>query len=177
MNNKNHVISVLVKDEAGIVSRVSGLFSGRGYSIESITAAQTNEKGYARLTIETSGGDADVIEQITKQLNRLIPVLKVIDLGDVESIERELILCKVVAKDEDRSEILRIAEIFGAKIIDVTPRSYTLQAIGDERQIRSLIELLRPIGIKELVRSGKVGITRANQFATTGSTNGTPKAE
>ena len=163
--SKNHVISVLVKDEAGIVSRVSGLFSGRGYSIESITAAQTSEKGYARLTVETSGGDADVIEQITKQLNRLIPVLKVIDLADVESIERELILCKVVAKDEDRSEILRIAEIFGAKIIDVTPRSYTLEAIGDARQIRSLIELLRPIGIKELVRSGTVGITRANQFA------------
>lgn|SRR5574344_801140 len=165
MNNKNHVISVLVKDEAGIVSRLSGLFSGRGYSIESITAAQTSEKGYARVTIETSGGDADVIEQITKQLNRLIPVLKVVDLGDVESIERELILCKVVAKDEDRSEILRIAEIFNAKIIDVTPRTYTLQAIGDERQIRSLVELLKPIGIRELVRSGKVGITRSNQFS------------
>ena len=164
---KNHVISVLVKDEAGIVSRLSGLFSGRGYNIESITAAQTSEKGYARITIETSGGDADVIEQITKQLNRLIPVLKVVDLRDVESIERELILCKVIAKDEDRSEILRIAEIFGAKMIDVTPRTYTLQAVGDERQIRSLIELLRPIGIRELVRSGKVGITRANQFSST----------
>lgn len=164
---KNHVISVLVKDEAGIVSRLSALFSGRGYNLESITAAQTSEKGYARVTIETSGGDADVIEQITKQLNRLIPVLKVVDLRDVESIERELILCKVIAKDEDRSEILRIAEIFGAKIIDVTPRTYTLQAIGDERQIRSLIELLRPIGIRELVRSGKVGITRANQFSST----------
>ena len=167
MQNKNHVISVLVKDEAGIVSRVSGLFSGRGYSIESITAAQTSERGYARITIETSGGDADVIEQITKQLNRLIPVLKVVDLGDVESIERELILCKVIAKEDDRSEILRIAEIFNAKIIDVTPRTYTLQAIGDERQIRSLIELLKPIGIRELVRSGKVGITRSNQFTKT----------
>ena len=166
---KNHVISVLVKDEAGIVSRVSGLFSGRGYSIESITAAQSSEKGYARITIETSGGDANVIEQITKQLNRLIPVLKVVDLGDVESIERELILCKVIAKDEDRSEILRIAEIFCAKIIDVTQRTYTLQAIGDERQIRTLIELLRPIGIRELVRSGKVGITRSNQFTSTKS--------
>lgn len=175
MQNKNHIISVLVKDEAGIVSRVSGLFSGRGYSIESITAAQTSEKGYARLTIETSGGDSNVIEQITKQLNRLIPVLKVVDLGEVESIERELILCKVIAKDEDRSEILRIAEIFNAKIIDVTPRTYTLQALGDERQVRSLIELLRPIGIKELVRSGKVGITRANQFVTNGNTNGSGK--
>lgn len=161
---KNHIISVLVKDEAGILSRVSGLFSGRGYSIESITAAKTHEPEFSRLTIVTSG-DETVIEQITKQLNRLIPVLKVVDLVDVDSIERELILCKVVAKDEDRSEILRIAEIFGAKIIDVSPRSYTIQALGDERQIRSLIELLRPIGIRELVRSGKVGISRANQFA------------
>lgn len=159
----NHIISVLVKDEAGILSRVSGLFSGRGYSIESITAAPTQEREYSRITIVTSG-DEKVIEQITKQLNRLIPVLKVVDLITVESIEREVILCKVCAKDEDRSEILRIAEIFSAKIIDVSPRSYTLQALGDERQIRSLIELLRPIGIKELVRSGKVAISRENQF-------------
>lgn len=164
MNNKTHIISVLVKDEAGILSRVSGLFSGRGYSIESVTAAKTQDPDYSRLTIVTSG-DKDVIEQITKQLNRLIPIIKVVDLLDVDSIERELILCKVIAKDEDRSEILRIAEIFGAKIIDVSQRTYTLQALGDERQIRSLIELLKPIGIRELVRSGKVGISRANQFA------------
>ena len=160
----NHIISILVKDDAGILSRVSGLFSGRGYSIESITAAPTLDREYARLTIVTNG-DEKVIEQITKQLNRLVPVIKVVDLITVESIERELILCKVNAKDEDRSEILRIAEIFNARIIDVSPKSYTLQAIGDERQIRSLIELLRPIGIKELVRSGKVGITRENQFS------------
>jgi acetolactate synthase-1/3 small subunit len=161
--SKSHIISVLCKDEAGILSRVSGLFSGRGYSIESITAAPTQDREYSRITIVTNGDDT-VIEQIIKQLNRLIPVLKVVDLIKVDSIECELILCKVNAKDSDRSEILRIAEIFGAKIIDVTANSYTLQATGDERQIRSLIELLRPIGLKELVRSGKVGISRSNQF-------------
>lgn len=159
----SHIISVLVKDEAGIISRISSLFTGRGYSFESITAAPTLDREYSRITIVTNG-DEKVLEQITKQLNRIIPVLKVMDLKNEDAIEREFILCKVNAKDEDRSEILRIAEIFNAKIIDVTPRTYTIQALGDSRQIRSLIELLRPIGIKELVRSGKVAISRENQF-------------
>lgn len=159
----SHIISVLVKDEAGILSRISGLFSGRGYSIESITAAPTLDREFSRITIMTNGDDK-VLEQITKQLNRIIPVIKVVDFKFEDAVEREFILCKVNAKDEDRSEILRIAEIFSAKIIDVTPRTYTIQALGDSRQIRSLIELLRPIGIKELVRSGKVAISRENQF-------------
>lgn len=159
----NHTISVLVRNEAGVLSRISDLFSGRGYNIESLTVAPTMDSDYSRITIATSGDDK-VIEQINKQLNRLIPVLKVMDLATEEAIEREFIMCKVCARDEDRSEILRIAEIFNAKIIDVTHKSYTLQALGDERQVRSLIELLRPIGIKELVRSGKVAISRENQF-------------
>lgn len=159
----NHTISVLVRNEAGVLSRISDLFSGRGYNIESLTVAPTIDTEYSRLTIVTTGDDK-VIEQINKQLNRLIPVIKVMDFMTEESIEREFILCKVSARDEDRSEILRIAEIFNAKIIDVTHKSYTLQALGDERQIRSLIELLRPIGIKELVRSGRVAISRENQF-------------
>lgn len=158
-----HTISVLVRNEAGVLSRISDLFSGRGYNIESLTVAPTLDTDYSRVTIVTNGDDK-VIEQITKQLNRLIPVIKVMDLHFNDSIEREFIMCKVNAKSEQRSEILRIAEIFNAKIIDVTHRSYTLQALGDERQIRSLIELLRPIGIKELVRSGKVVISRENQF-------------
>lgn len=158
-----HTISVLVRNEAGVLSRISDLFSGRGYNIESLTVAPTLDTDYSRVTIVTNGDDK-VIEQITKQLNRLIPVIKVMDLYFNDSIEREFIMCKVNAKNEQRSEILRIAEIFNAKIIDVTNRSYTLQALGDERQIRSLIELLRPIGIKELVRSGKVVISRENQF-------------
>ena len=158
-----HTISVLVRNEPGMLSRVSDLFSGRGYNIESLTVATTLDTDYSRITIVT-GGDDKVIEQIIKQLNRLIPTIKVMDLSPDDSIERELIMVKVCAKDEHRSEILRIAEIFNAKIIDVSNRSYTMQAIGDERQIRSLIELLRPIGIRELVRSGKVVISRENQF-------------
>jgi len=158
-----HTISVLVRNEAGVLSRISDLFSGRGYNIESLTVAPTLDTDFSRVTVVTNGDDK-VIEQITKQLNRLIPVIKVMDLPVADSIEREFIMCKVCARDEHRSEILRIAEIFNAKIIDVTHRSYTLQALGDERQIRSLIELLRPIGIRELVRSGKVVISRENQF-------------
>ena len=158
-----HTISVLVRNEAGVLSRVADLFSGRGYNIESLTVAPTLDNDYSRLTIITFGDD-DVIEQITKQLNRIIPVLKVTDLNTVEYIEREIILCKVTARDDVRSEILRIAEIFDAKIIDVTNKTYTIQAVGDTRQINSLIELLKPMGIKELVRSGKVAISRENQF-------------
>lgn len=159
----NHTISILVKNEAGVLSRVSDLFSGRGYNIESLTVAPTLDTDFSRITIVTNGDDK-VIEQITKQLNRLIPTIKVMDLPSNDAIEREFIMCKVCARDEHRSEILRIAEIFNAKIIDVTHKSYTLQALGDERQIKSLIELLRPIGIKELVRSGKVVISRETQF-------------
>lgn len=158
-----HTISVLVRNEAGILSRVCDLFSGRGYNIESLTVAPGLDQEFSRITLVTIGDDK-VIEQITKQLNRLIPTLKVVDLTSEDAIERELILCKVTAKDEDRSEILRIAEIFNAKILDVTQKSYTVQALGDERQISSLIELLRPLGIKELVRSGKVAISRESQF-------------
>ena len=158
-----HTISVLVKNEAGVLSRISDLFSGRGYNIESLTAAPTLDTDFSRVTITTNGDDK-VIEQITKQLNRLIPTIKVMDLPVNDAIEREFIMCKVCARDEHRSEILRIAEIFNAKIIDVTHKSYTLQALGDERQIKSLIELLKPIGIRELVRSGKVVISRETQF-------------
>ena len=159
----SHIISVMVKDEAGIISRISSLFSSRGYSIESTPAAPTCEGEYARLTIVING-DEKVLEQITKQLNRIIPVIKVLDFKNEDIVEREIILCKVNAQDKDRSELLRIAEIFQARIIDVSPKTYTIQAVGDSRQIRSLIELLRPIGIKELVRSGKVAISRENQF-------------
>lgn len=161
----NHTISVLVRNESGVLSRISDLFSGRGYNIESLTVAPTLDTEFSRVTVVTSGDDK-VVEQIIKQLNRLIPVIKVVDFSAEDSIEREIILCKISARDEDRSEILRIAEIFNAKVIDVSPKTYTIEAVGDERQIRSLIELLRPIGIKELVKSGKVAISRENSFQT-----------
>lgn len=158
-----HTLSVLVQNEAGVLSRIAGLFSGRGFNIESLTVAPTQDYAFSRVTIVTTGDDA-VIEQICKQLNRLINTLKVMDITGENSIERELILIKVTAKDEDRSEILRIAEIFEAKIVDVTAKTYTVEATGDDFKIRSLIELLRPLGIRELVRSGKVAISREMQL-------------
>ena len=160
-----HTISVLVKNEAGILSSVCDLFSTRGYNIESLTVAATVDTAFSRITIVTAGDDV-VIEQICKQLNRLINTIKVVELPKTadKCIDRELVLCKVTAKDEARSEILRISEIFGAKIIDVSPDTYTLEYSGDSRQVLAIIALLRPLGIKELVRSGLVAITRENQF-------------
>ncbi|MFA6989570.1 MAG: acetolactate synthase small subunit [Candidatus Gastranaerophilaceae bacterium] len=158
-----HTIAVLVQNEAGVLSSISGLFSGRGYNIESLTVAPTLDSEYSRITIVTTG-DNKVVEQICKQLHRLIYTLKVVDVSGEHSIDRELILIKVTARDDYRSEILRIAEIFDAKIVDVSPKTYTLQFVGDEAQVTSIIELLRPLGIKELVRSGKVAITKETQF-------------
>ncbi len=158
-----HTLSVLVQNEAGVLSRIAGLFSGRGFNIESLTVAPTQDQEYSRITIVTSGDDS-VIEQICKQLNRLINTIKVMDITGENSIEREIILVKVAAKDEDRSELIRIAEIFNAEIVDVTAKTYTIEATGDDSRIRSLIELLRPMGIRELVRSGKVAISREAQF-------------
>lgn len=160
-----HTISILVKNEAGILSCVCDLFSSRGFNIESLTVATTIDPNYSRITVVTSGDDV-VIEQICKQLNRLINTIKVAEVpkSAEKCIDRELILCKVTAKDDARSEILRIAEIFGAKIIDVSPDVYTLEYSGDNRQVMALIALLRPLGVKELVPSGMVVITRENQF-------------
>ncbi len=158
-----HTLSILVQNEAGVLSRIVGLFSGRGFNIESLTVAPTQDYAYSRVTIVTFGDDA-VIEQICKQLNKLINTIKVMDITGEGSIEREIILVKVAAKDEDRSELLRIAEIFDAKIVDVTAKTYTMEAMGDDTKIRSLIELLRPMGIRELIRSGKVAISREAQF-------------
>ena len=164
-----HTISILVKNEAGILSSVCDLFSTRGYNIESLSVASTIDNVFSRITIVTTGDDV-VVEQICKQLNRLINTIKVVELPKSadKCIDRELVLCKVTAKDDVRSEILRISEIFGAKIIDVSPETYTLEYSGDNRQVMALIALLRPIGIKEIVRSGMVAITRENQFINIG---------
>lgn len=158
-----HTLSVLVQNEAGVLTKISGLFSGRGFNIESLTVAPTLDTDYSRVTIVTAG-EGKVIEQICKQLHRLINIIKVVDVTGEGSIDRELLLIKVVAREEDRSEIMRIAEIFNAEIVDVSPKTYTLEFMGDEMKIRSIIELLRPMGIKELVRSGKVAISREMQF-------------
>jgi len=154
-----HTISVLVENEFGVLSRVASLFSGRGFNIDSLNVAPTNEDGMSRITIVTRG-DENILEQITKQLNKLIDVIKVIDFTDGSCIERELALVKVSAEDQDRAEVLRIVDIFRAKIIDVTPRSYTIEATGNPAKVDAILELLRPLGLKELVRTGSVAIGR-----------------
>lgn len=153
-----HTISVLVKNEAGALSRMINLFSARGYNIESLTVANTLDAQYAKATIVVTNCDDAVIEQILKQLHKLIPVIKVSDLAPENSTTLELILLKVDAKESRISELLKIAESFGAKVIDVSPKAYTLQAVCDEKQMKSLIELLKPLGIKDVVRSGAVSI-------------------
>jgi len=154
-----HTISVLVENEFGVLARVSGLFSGRGFNIDSLTVAPTNEEGMSRITIVTRG-DEKILEQINKQLNKLIDVIKVIDFTDGSGIEREMALIKVTAEDESRAEVLRIVDIFRAKIIDVTPKSYTIEATGNPLKIDAILDLLRPLGLKELVRTGAVAIGR-----------------
>jgi acetolactate synthase-1/3 small subunit len=154
-----HTISVLVENEFGVLSRVASLFSGRGFNIDSLSVAPTNEEGMSRMTIVTRG-DEQILEQITKQLNKLIDIIKVIDFTDGSGIERELALIKVTAEDESRAEVLRIVDIFRAKIIDVTPKSYTIEATGNPVKIDAILDLLRPLGLKELVRTGAVAIGR-----------------
>lgn len=159
-----HTISVLVKNEAGALSRMVGLFSARGYNIESLTVATTLDTKYARATILVTNCDSSVIEQILKQLNKLIPVIKVLELTPATSIASELVFVKVDAKESDITDLLKIAENFGAKIIDVSQKIYTLQAVCDEKQLKSLVELLKPIGIKDIVRSGTVSIPLNNMI-------------
>ncbi|OGU13153.1 MAG: acetolactate synthase small subunit [Geobacteraceae bacterium GWC2_53_11] len=154
-----HTISVIVENDFGVLSRVATLFSGRGFNIDSLSVAPTNEDGLSRMTIVTRG-DAQILEQINKQLNKLIDVLKVLDFSDGSAIERELALIKVAAEDDARAEVLRIVDIFRAKIIDVTPKSYTIEATGNPLKIDGILELLRPLGLKEVVRTGAVAIGR-----------------
>jgi len=159
-----HIISVLVKNEAGALSRMVNLFSGRGYNIESLTVANTLDNKYARATIMVTGCDEAVLEQILKQLHKLIPVIKVCDMTPDKSITLELVLIKIDAKNET-SELLKIAEAFGAKVVDVSSKTYTIQAVCDDRQLKSLVELLRPIGIKEIIRSGAVSTLLNNSVS------------
>ncbi|MBI3028984.1 MAG: acetolactate synthase small subunit [Candidatus Rokubacteria bacterium] len=161
LNNEpqKHTIAVLVENRFGVLSRVAGLFSARGYNIESLSVGETLDPTVSRMTLVVRG-DAFVIEQVIKQLHKLIDVIKVTDLTEENHVEREMILVKVNAEPTSRAEILRIADIFRAKVVDVTPATYTLEATGDESKVTAIVELLRPFGIQELVRTGKVAIAR-----------------
>ncbi len=154
-----HTISVLVENEFGVLTRVAGLFSGRGFNIESLSVAPTLDPSVSRMTIVTCGDDG-ILEQITKQLNKLIDTIKVTDFTGQDYVEREMALVKVTAEEDTRAEVLRIVDIFRAKVVDVTPRSYTLEITGAPTKLNAVIDLLRPMGIKELVRSGPVVMGR-----------------
>jgi acetolactate synthase-1/3 small subunit len=154
-----HTISVLVENEFGVLTRVAGLFSGRGFNIESLSVAPTLEPSISRMTIVTRG-DEQILEQINKQLNKLIDTIKVIDFTGQDYVEREMALIKVTAEEETRAEVLRIVDIFRAKVVDVTPRSYTVEITGAPAKVDAIVELLRPMGVKELVRSGPVVLGR-----------------
>jgi len=157
-----HIISVLVENELGVLSRVAGLFSGRGFNIESLCVAETLDPTISTMTIVTSGNEA-IIEQVLKQLNKLINVIKVVDFKELDYVSREMVLVKVNAEERTRAEILRMTEIFRGKIIDVSPKTYTLLITGDDEKLRAFLTLIKPLGIKELVRTGPIAIARGEK--------------
>jgi len=159
MIEEKHVFSILVDNEPGVLSRIAGLFSGRGFNIESLCVAETTDPLISRITLVTTGAPP-IIEQIEKQLNKLINVIKVHDLTGKEFVHREMALIKVVAKAEHRAEILRTVDIFRCKVVDVGREHYTLEATGDEGKINAILSLLKPIGIKEIARTGIIALFR-----------------
>jgi len=160
-----HTISVLVENEFGVLSRVAGLFSGRGFNIESLSVAETTDPTVSRITLVTRGDD-QVLEQIEKQLNKLVSVIQVTDFTGTEHVERELVLIKVTAEDRTRAEVINIVDLFRGRIIDVSRTSYVVEVTGTEDKIHALIELLKPIGILEIVRTGKVAMFRGARTLT-----------
>jgi acetolactate synthase-1/3 small subunit len=160
---RRHTFAVLVENKFGVLGRITGLFSARGFNIESLSVAETEDPTVSRITLVTEGTNL-ILEQVNKQLNRLIDVIKVTDLSEEAHVDRELVLIKVHAEAEQmRSEVLRLADIFRAKVVDVTPKTYVLEVTGDEGKIRAAINLLKPLGIKEVVRTGKIAIARGQR--------------
>lgn len=157
-----HILSVLVENEPGVLSRVSGLFSGRGFNIETLNVAPTLEEGVSIMTITTLG-DEQIIEQIIKQLRKLVTVLKVVDLTDLKSVEREMMLLKVSAEEGKRAEILRIVDIFRCKVVDVGPEDLTIEVTGTQEKLSALVNLMHRFGVKEIARTGAVAMRRSMQ--------------
>jgi acetolactate synthase I/III small subunit len=157
-----HIIAMLLENEPGALARVVGLFAARGYNIETLTVAPTEDSSLSRVTIATRGSD-DVIEQITKQLNRLVDIVKVVDLTESPHIERELMLIKIRAVGKDREEIKRVCDIFRGRIIDVTDKTYTVELTGDGSKVDAFIEAIDRASILETVRTGTSGIARGER--------------
>jgi acetolactate synthase-1/3 small subunit len=155
-----HTISVLVENKFGVLTRVAGLFSGRGYNIDSLNVAPTMDPNISRMTIVTHGDDA-TLEQINKQLNKLVNVIALTDFREGEYVDRELVMLKVSANSKNRSEVMQITDIFRAKIIDVAPKSLTIELTGSESKVEKFITLMQSFGVLELTRTGKVALPRA----------------
>jgi acetolactate synthase-1/3 small subunit len=157
-----HTISVWVDNIPGVLSRVTGLFSGRGFNIESLCVAETIDPEVSRITLVTTG-DEQIIEQIIKQLRKLINVIKVVDLTPLEHVEREMALVKVKAEDRSRAEVLRVADIFRCRVVDVSPNTYTLEVTGNHEKIKAVLDLLKTHGVQEVVRTGTLAIQRSKK--------------
>lgn len=159
MNEEKHTISLLVDNEPGVLSRIAGLFSGRGFNIESLCVAETTDPSTSRITLVTIGNQM-VVEQIKKQLNKLVNVIKVHDLTGTKFVDREMALVKVKAKPEHRAEILRLVDIFRCKVVDVSTTHYILEVTGTQEKLGALLKLLKPMGIKEVARTGSIALSR-----------------
>ncbi|MCF8144260.1 MAG: acetolactate synthase small subunit [Deltaproteobacteria bacterium] len=157
--DKRHILSMLVDNQPGVLSRVAGFFSGRGFNIDSLCVSETIDPVISRITL-VAMGDMAVLEQIKKQLNKLINVIKVLDFTDVEYVERETALVKIRAKPENRAEILRMADIFRSRVVDVGSEFYTVEITGNEGKINAFLKLVKPMGIKEIARTGVVALAR-----------------
>lgn len=158
-----HIISVLVENHFGVLAHVSGLFSARGFNIDSLAVGETEDPTVSRMTIAAHGDD-QVIEQIMKQLNKLIDVIKVQDLTQEEMIERELVLVKVGATAATRAELMQIANTFRAKVVDVNPKWFTIEVTGSQSKVDAMLELLRPFGLREVVRTGTIALSRKSEL-------------
>jgi acetolactate synthase-1/3 small subunit len=160
----SHTISVLVENEFGVLARVAGLFSSRGFNIESLTVNEDPLDPTVSRIVLVSSGDDQILEQINKQLNKLVSVIRVTDFKDVETVDRELIMVKVAVDERTRSELDSIVQAFRAHVVDIGPRSQTIEMTGDGEKIKALIALVRPLGIREIVRTGKIAMARSAQL-------------
>ena len=161
-DEKRHILSILVDNKPGVLSRIASLFSGRGFNIESLCVAETTDPNISRVTLVTIG-DMSIVEQIKKQLNKLINVIKVMDFTGTAFVQREMILIKVRSKPEHRAEILRMVDIFRSRVVDVGSEYYIVEVTGDEGKLAAFLKLLKPMGIKEIARTGAIGLERENK--------------
>ena len=154
-----HIISAIVENKPGVLAHISGLFAGRGYNIDSLAVGETEDPNRSRMTIVSRGDDA-ILEQIRKQLTKIIDVIKVTDFSDVDFVERDLMLIKVAVRPERRGEIFEVVEVFRGKVVDIGPKHLTLELSGPEKKVEAFIDLMKPYGIREVVRTGRIAIAR-----------------